>query len=416
MKKVAILSIGDEVLIGQVLNTNAQWIAAKLSLLGVQIVQMLTIADTETAITQGVKYCMQQADWILCTGGLGPTKDDITKQTLATFFNKKMAMDNDILAMLSERYRQRGRNPEDPSLRTIAMLPQNIHKIIPNQKGTAPAMWFRQEGKEIISLPGVPYEMEYFMEQNILPELQKLLPEAQTFFRYLNTVGIGETQIAAKIVDIEDALPPTIKLAYLPSLGTVRLRLTAQNLPEKEATKVLNEFATQINERIASYVYAQEDISLEAALGKMLTEKKLTLALAESCTGGYIGHKITTIPGSSAYFMGSMVVYSYEAKEKVLGVSAEMLEKHGAVSEAVVIAMAEGVRNLLKTDFAVSVSGIAGPGGATPDKPVGTVWFAVAGPQGTIAQRLQFTSFRDLNIPLSANAAMNMLRKVVEAV
>lgn len=407
--KAIIITIGDEILIGQILDTNSQYIAQRLQIWGVAVAEMLSVADRPEAIIAAVQHSLQHADWVLITGGLGPTKDDITKATLTRYFKGNLVLNEDVLQHISQLYAQRGRSITDAS-RSVAYQPDNA-VIFQNKKGTAPTMCWEIGTQKVISMPGVPYEMKHFMEGEVGDFLQKQIPEKNVFHYTLMTAGVGETYIAEKIKDIEGALPAAIKLAYLPSLGTVKLRLTANGNDESYWRAELQRFANAITERLGNSVFAQEDTTLEKVVGEQLKMRRALLVLAESCTGGTVAQKITSVAGSSAYFWGGVVAYSNEMKIKILHIAPDIITQHGAVSHACVAAMAQGALANSGAQYAIAISGTAGPDGGTPEKPVGTVFMAIATPQqGIQTKKHQLYTHRDINIQLAATIALNELR------
>jgi nicotinamide-nucleotide amidase len=355
-----------------------------------------------------------RADVILITGGLGPTKDDITKKTLAEYFGVDLVMNNEALENVEQIFRRfRGPNVELLDVnKQQALVPDNC-EVLQNKNGTAPGMWFQNEGKIYVSMPGVPHEMMYMMEDSVLPKLTSALKLPFIIHKTIVTAGEGESYLAQRIADIEDALPTNIKLAYLPKLGTVRLRLSGYGNEKHELEQTVQEQAAKIIKRVANVVIAEEDIPIEKAILNILTQNKLTLSVAESCTGGFISHLLTQHEGSSQAFFGGAVTYSNELKESVLGVKNETLNKYGAVSEETVKEMATGALLNFQSDFAIAVTGIAGPGGGTPEKPVGTVWIAVASAQKCISRKFTFGSKRLQNIERSAIAAFTMLNTLL---
>jgi nicotinamide-nucleotide amidase len=402
-----IITIGDEILIGQVVDTNSAWMAKQLNLAGIRVKQVTSVSDDADHITEALQQAEKRAKIILITGGLGPTKDDITKLTLAKYFGMGMRRDEETLSHVQGIF-ARLKRPMIESNLLQADVPDGC-TVIQNKNGTAPCMWFEHEGNVIVSMPGVPFEMMYLMEEEILPRLSNAFRLPHIFHKTILTTGIGESFLAAEIAGIEDSLPGHIKLAYLPRLGQVRLRLSASGADELVLQQEVEHYARQIADKIKRHVVVEEDIALEKALLNIMEERKLTLSTAESCTGGYIAHLITQHPGCSAVYTGGAVVYSNQLKESVLGVTHETLEKFGAVSEETVREMAQGAMNHFKTDYAVAVTGIAGPDGGTPGKPVGTVWIAVANPKGVTAKLFTFGNKRAQNIERSAIAALSMI-------
>lgn len=404
-----IITIGDEILIGQVIDTNSAWIAEQLNLKGIKINRITSISDKKEEINNALNEAGLRADIILLTGGLGPTNDDITKNVLAEYFNAQLVFNQDALDNINRLFPGRGLKVTDVN-RLQAYIPDKC-KPVPNLNGTAPGMWFEEKGKIVISMPGVPFEMKAMVSDFILPELERRFVNSVIIHKTILTQGIGESWIAEKIRDWEEHLPENIKLAYLPQPGLVRLRLTGTGVDKPGLGRQIEHQVERLLSIIPDIVFGFDDQKLEEIVGSMLTERKLTLSIAESCTGGYISHLITSVPGSSAYFTGGVVSYSNEVKSDQLGVPDELIRRFGAVSEEVVIAMAKGIKRAFNTDFAISTTGIAGPDGGTPDKPVGTVWIAIATPEHVIAKRFQMGEHRMRNIQKSALSALNMLRK-----
>lgn len=404
-----ILSIGDELLIGQTINTNAGWIGEQLSLIGIRATRVLVIGDDRQEILDALAKV--RTDVLLITGGLGPTKDDITKHTLCEFFGTHLVRHPHIEARIADFFESLGREPLEVN-RAQADLPENC-TVVPNERGTASGMWFEREGRVYVSMPGVPYEMKAMMEQHILPELQRRFTPPTIVHRTVLTTGLGESHLAQRIAAWEDSLSEgAIKLAYLPSPGLVKLRLStyANNDPLGARSRV-DQKVQQLYRLIPELIFGEGEERLEQVVGRMLKERGETLALAESCTGGYVSHLVTSIPGSSGYYVGGVVSYANAVKMAELGIPADMLELEGAVSRPVVEQMAQGVRQALRTDHSIAISGVAGPDGGTPEKPVGTVWIAVAGAHGVRSTMGNFPGSRDLVIKRSALAALNMLRK-----
>jgi nicotinamide-nucleotide amidase len=407
-----IITIGDEILIGQIVDTNSAWMAQQLNNAGIRVKQISSVSDDKQHILTALAEAAQRADIILITGGLGPTKDDITKNTLAEYFGVDMVENeaalNNVLRIF-EKYTR----PMLEINRLQAQVPANCEVIV-NKNGTAPGMWFNENGKIYVSMPGVPFEMMYMMEEEVMPKLQSLFKLPVIIHKTILTVGEGESFLANRIADIEDSLPAHIKLAYLPKLGQVRLRLSGYGEDEAALTEDINKYASKIIERVGDFVAAEEDIPLEKAILNYMTEKGLTLSVAESCTGGYISHLFTQHAGSSKVFFGGAISYSYELKESILGVKNETLWQYGAVSEETVTEMAEGALLNFKSDYAIAVTGIAGPDGGLPDKPVGTVWIAVASAKKTVKKKFTFGSKRQQNIERSATSALFMLNTLLK--
>ncbi|MHC1776065.1 MAG: competence/damage-inducible protein A [Lentimicrobium sp.] len=406
--KAEIITIGDELLIGQVIDTNSAWIAEQLNLIGISVVQISSISDSREHILTAIKEAESRADIILMTGGLGPTRDDITKFTLCEYFGTRLIFNQESFENIERIFRMRGYNMTLLN-KAQADVPDNCTPLL-NVNGTAPGMWFEQNGKIYASLPGVPFEMKALMEDHILPRLQ-VLSKISIVHRTILTQGVGESFLAAKIEAWETGLPSHIKLAYLPQPGIVRLRLTGSGRNKDVLESEINALTDALYELISEHIFGEGDDSLELIVGKLLKQHKYTMATAESCTGGYISHLLTTIPGSSGYFKGSVVAYSNEIKENVLGVSPKTIEKYGAVSEETVFEMAAGIIRQFKVNCAISVSGIAGPDGGTPEKPVGTTWVCVLTPKGAETRKFTFGEHRGRNIRRAALAALDILRK-----
>ena len=400
--RAIIITIGDEILMGQILDTNSRYMAKRLTDIGVEVVEMLTIPDKRDEIFETVDYAMEQSDLVLVTGGLGPTKDDVTKKVLADFFGTRLVFNEQAMEWLEELLRHRNL-PMNEGNRSQAYLPENC-RVLHNFKGTASGMWFEKGWKSLISMPGVPFEMEHLMETYVIPDLKAKYPNLQLEYRMVK-VYVPESQLAAHLEKWEDSLKEGFKLAYLPSPGMVRLRITAKG----EAVKRLEEMYESLKLELKGMRYTEGDDALEIQVGQLLREKGVTVATAESCTGGEIAHLLTSVPGSSDYFKGSVVAYANEVKVNVLGVNPADIEREGVVSEPVVLQMAEGVRRVMGTDYAVATSGVAGPAGGTPEKPVGTVWIGVATPRGCFARKYVFSFTRERNIAKAAAKALELL-------
>lgn len=410
-----IITIGDEILIGQIVDTNSAFIAQKLNEAGIRVKQISSVSDDRDHILIALTEAAGRADIILITGGLGPTKDDITKKTLASYFNVEL-VENAAALENVQRIFKRTRGSDHILLdvnRQQALVPENCEVIL-NKNGTAPGMWFNHAGKIYVSMPGVPFEMMYMVEEEVIPKLKSTFSLPVIIHKTILTAGEGESFLADKIADIEDELPPYIKLAYLPKLGQVRLRLSGYGDDETLLEQKVNEFAARIIERVGNVVIAQEDVPFEKAILNYMAEKGLTLSVAESCTGGYISQLFTQHPGSSKVFLGGGITYSNELKESILGVKSETLVQYGAVSEQTVTQMAEGALHAFKSDYAIAVTGIAGPDGGTDDKPVGTVWIGVAKAGKTQVKKFTFGNKRAQNIERSAVAALFMLNTLIK--
>lgn len=413
MKKIfaEVLAIGDELLYGQTADTNSHWISGELDKCGITVIRRSTVGDNEHDILTAFAEAEKRADVILITGGLGPTNDDLTKPCLAKYFDCEMRIHEEALAEVTEFFARRGRPLTDLN-RLQASLPVCCEKIT-NRLGTAPGMWFHRNGKVFVSMPGVPHEMKAMMEEIILPRLRQTFKTPFIHHTIVRTAGIGESFLAEKIADWERTLPSHIKLAYLPGYGEVKLRLTAIGEDIGTLQNEAHALVEQIKILAGEYIYGTGDDALEVVVGRILRDKKLALAVAESCTGGYLSHMITSVPGSSEYFHGGVVAYANEVKVNGLGVDRNTIAQHGAVSEETVREMAEKVRAKFKCDVGVATSGIAGPGGGTPDKPVGTVWIAYSDQHRTIARKLQLSKDRNINIKISSAAALNLIRQAL---
>ncbi|HLA62926.1 MAG TPA: competence/damage-inducible protein A, partial [Rhodothermales bacterium] len=401
----AFLTVGDELLIGQTVNTNAAWLAARFNAEGVDVVRMETVGDDAGAIAAALARALEAADIVVMTGGLGPTRDDITKRTVADALGLRLVRDEGVIRDVEAYFARRGR-PMDPVNLPIGDVPEGF-EVLPNPVGTAPGLWGEVTDsagrpRVVVMMPGVPYEMKQITETAVEPRLAARR-DGVVLHRTLLTAGEGETMIAERLGDLDDLLGDALTLAFLPELGTVRLRITAKGADRAAAEAALDRAEGLMRERLGHRVAGEGTDTLEQALGRALVEKGLTLAVAESCTGGAVAARLTAVAGASRYFLGGVVAYSNEAKEALLGVPHDLLEEHGAVSEPVARAMAEGARRAFGTDLAVATTGVAGPTGGSEEKPVGTVWIAVADAAGTRAACLRFTNDRTLNIGLAAS-------------
>lgn len=410
MKKITaeLLTIGDEILYGQIVDTNSQWMSAALGNVGIRVIRKTTVGDIEEDIMKAFAEAEARADILLITGGLGPTSDDLTKPCLARYFNCGLRIHEEALAEVTAFFARRGRELTEVN-RQQAALPECCEKIT-NKLGTAPGMWFERNGKVFMSMPGVPHEMKQMMTDDVVPRLVAKYKPDVIYHRVIRTIGLGESFLAEKISAWEKALPPHFKLAYLPSLGEVKLRLTSTGVSLENLERETDELIVTLKERIGQFIYGYGEDPIEVVIGNTLRERKLTLAVAESCTGGYLSHMITSVPGSSDYFLGSMIPYAYEIKMRQLGVKPETLERNGAVSEPTIIEMANIVRAKFNTDIGVATSGIAGPGGATSDKPVGLVWIAYSDKFQTVTRKLQLSTDRAVNIRAASVAVLNLIR------
>jgi len=415
--RAEILTIGDEILIGQITNTNSVWIAQELNLIGIKIVHMASVADEEAAIVNAFDNAASRADLVFITGGLGPTKDDITKKTFSNYFNAELVLDEKVLEHVSSFFIKRGKEVTEIN-RKQALIPKGCI-VIHNPNGTAPGMWMKKDKTVFISMPGVPYEMKAMMTETILPKIKKENNLPHIYHKTVLTNGIGESALSEMIESWEDNLiNNNIKLAYLPQLGVVRLRLSTTG-PDKDILK--NNIDSEIEKLksiIDTYIfgyenYGEETPSLAELVSQLLREKKQTLALAESCTGGYISSMFTGIAGASEIFKGAIIPYTNKAKHDLLEVDEALFNTVGAVSRECVEQLAQNVLKKFGSDFALSVSGIAGPTGGTVDKPVGTVWIAVASKEKTLAFKFLFGDNRQRNIIMTSNYALNTLRKFI---
>ena len=408
---VEIVTIGDEILIGQIVDTNSAWMARELNKDGFRIHQITTVSDDETHILKAVEGAFSRADIVLMTGGLGPTKDDITKQTLCKYFNTHLIHNQEVVDNIKEVFAHRG-NVLNPLTLGQAMVPATA-TIIQNKRGSAPVTWFDKKGKVLVSMPGVPFEMEWVMSNEVLPRLRSRYNTPTLLHKTVLVVGISESGLAMKLTDWENELHECLKLAYLPSPGIVKLRLSGFLPDRQELENIIEAELVKLRDLLEGAILAEEDIPVEEVIGRMLKDKGLWLATAESCTGGNIAKQITNVSGSSTYFSGAIVAYQNEVKIQELGVSPETLRDFGAVSQETVEEMAEGVRKKLKTDIGVAVSGIAGPTGATEGKPVGTVWICVCTQDKNISRRFQFGQSRKRNVDLATLNAFAMIKELV---
>ena len=404
-----IITIGDELLIGQVVDTNSAWMGQKLNEIGIKVKQITSISDDKTHILTTLAEAQERADIILITGGLGPTKDDITKKTLCEYFQTELIFNEPSFKIIEEIFQARGRVVSETN-RLQAFVPANCTVLL-NKNGTAPGMWFEKNETIFISMPGVPTEMKSLMETEVIPRLTARYKMAPIVHKTILTQGIGESFLSDLIEKWELALPEYMKLAYLPSAGTVRLRITASGKNESQLRNEVEEQADSLKSLISDHIYGYEDEQLEEIVGKLLIEKGQTLGTAESCTGGFIAHKITSIAGSSNYYLGSIVPYSNDLKTGLIMVNPELIKLHGAVSSEVVSELAERARKLLKTDYCIATSGIAGPTGGSKEKPIGTVWIAISSEKSVKAWKVQLGSNRLRIIKETALHALNGLRK-----
>ena len=406
--KTEIISIGDEILIGQTVNTNASWMGKELAKMGIKNNQTSTISDSKEAILSSLELAESRSDLILITGGLGPTKDDITKKVLCEYFDTQLALNKEILADVKAFFEQRNKSFLEVN-RLQAMLPEKA-SVLRNKVGTASGMWFERNGKVFVSMPGVPYEMKYIMEHEVFPRVRSTFGIKELAHRTVLTHGIGESYLAEIIEDWENRVRESgLDMAYLPSPGLVKLRVTSY----KGNMELVDKFSDELYPLIPQYIFGEGTITMQETLANLLKERNATVSLAESCTGGFASHLLTKIPGSSSFYEGSIICYSYDIKEKELNVPKEVLLKNGAVSEPVVEILSNEIRKKYDTNYSIAISGIAGPTGGTKDKPVGTVWIATSSKEKTICKKFTFGNNRERNISQSAIAAFNLLRQLI---
>ncbi|RAJ05094.1 nicotinamide-nucleotide amidase [Chitinophaga skermanii] len=414
MEKVTatIITIGDELLIGQTIDTNSAWMAQHLNAVGIWVQRRVAVGDSVEAIVQALNEESQTTNIILITGGLGPTADDITKPTLCKYFGGRLVEHQPTKERITALFASRGLPTLDRNM-AQAMVP-DVCTVIDNMRGTAPGMWFDKDGKVFVSMPGVPFEMKGMMEDSVIPKLVERFNPPGLLHQTLLTAGMGESFVAERLVDFEAGLPGTIKLAYLPSFGLLKLRLTANGKNREEAKRDLDLQFEQLKALLEDITVAEEDIPMSEVIAKLMLARGTTVGTAESCTGGGIAAAITSLSGSSTYFKGGIVSYANEIKQNVLGVKEETLAQFGAVSEETVREMVAGALKVLNTDYIMAVSGIMGPNGGSEDKPVGTVWIASGDKNRIVAVKHHMRYDRKRNIALTINAAMNQLKKFIE--
>ena len=401
-----IIIIGDEILIGQVVDINSSWISREMNKIGFRTETVITVGDDGKSISDAIDRCLEVADVVFMTGGLGPTKDDITKKVICEKFGTELVLNEAVLANVAEMLGRRGIAMTENN-RGQALVPATA-TVINNAVGTAPGIMMERNGKLLFSMPGVPFEMRYLMEHEIIPLIKKHYNLKPVYHKTLLLTGIAESILAEKISDWEDSLAKNVRLAYLPAYSSIRLRLSVYQ-PDDTIESYINAKVEELKRIVPENIIAYEDIKLEELVGKLLKDRHCTVATAESCTGGKVASLITSVSGSSEYYKGSVVSYCNEVKADVLGVSRADLEKYGAVSSTVAEQMASGVRRLLKTDYAVATTGIAGPTGGSDEKPVGTVWIAVATPTRVVSRKYVFGKDRSINIERFAASALSML-------
>ncbi|MDR2914212.1 MAG: competence/damage-inducible protein A [Tannerella sp.] len=405
---VEIITIGDELLIGQVIDTNSAWMAKVLNDNGFQVIRKVAVGDDADDIKKAIGDARENAPIVLITGGLGPTKDDITLKTLCEYFGTSMCFSEEVYAHIERMFRERGFVMNELT-RNQAMIPEKA-TVIQNEAGTAPCTWFEQDGGILVSMPGVPYEMKWLMENEIVPRLKKKFHQ-DIYIKHQTcwVSGIPEAALAIRLTDFENNMPSFVKLAYLPQSGIIRLRLSAYSNDEKKAEETIIALQKQLEDILKGHIIAEEDKNIEMIVGERLRSKGLTVGTAESCTGGSVAALLTSVSGSSDYFWGSVVSYANEVKHHVLGVSESDLKQYGAVSRQVVEQMAQGALRILGCDYSIATSGIAGPGGGTTEKPVGTVWIAIANKDSVISREYRFTTIREQNIQRAVNTSLLML-------
>ena len=409
--KAEIITIGDEILIGQIVDTNSAWIADQFNLNGIEIYQITSVHDEHDHIVEALENAAEKVDLVIITGGLGPTKDDITKNTLCEYFNTKLVFHEPTFQHIKNRFSKLNIDLNRLN-RDQALVPEDC-TILFNKTGTAPGMWFEKEDTIFVSIPGVPFEMKYLVENEILPRLLENRKTKAIYHKTVLTQGLPESMLAEKVEDWENNLPENIKLAYLPNPMSVRLRLSAIGNNKTELQNLVEQQIQKLHKIIPNNIFGYNNETLAGVIGEMLKTKSKKLAVAESCTGGFISHLITSVPGSSEFLNGSITAYSNQIKENILGVKNSTLTEFGAVSEQVAKEMALGVKQVLNSDFAVAITGIAGPTGGTDEKPVGTVWIAVADEKRVFAKKFVFGNNRERNIIRSSQTALQILRRVI---
>ena len=407
--KVTIIAIGDELLIGKTQDTNSSWLAGQLDEAGYEVDQIKVVGDTSLAIATALDDALARTQVVLVTGGLGPTRDDLTKSVLNDYFGGELVMNEEALEDIRTLFRVRDREVT-PTNEAQAMIPDNCTPMH-NAHGTAPGMWFEQEGKVVISMPGVPGEMRAMFAEQVLQKIVLQYPVQGMFHRHILTIGIPESHLSDQLTEFENGLPGHIKLAYLPTFQVVKLRLTARGEDGAALREEVDSLAADITKQLGHRVWGFDNDSQEGVVGQLCIDAGVSIGTAESCTAGYVGHTITRVPGSSQYYKGSIVSYADKVKQDLLNVAPTLIEEHGAVSEEVVEAMIRGAQKALDVEVAIAVTGIAGPDGGTADKPVGTVWIAVANGDSITTKLHQFGTDRFTNIRRTTIAALEMVRR-----
>ena len=409
--KAEIITIGDEILIGQIVDTNSAWISQRLNETGITVSSKISIADDRTQIIDTIDTALRGNDLVVVTGGLGPTKDDITKKTLADYFGSKLVRHEPTFEFIRTLMTKRGIAFNELN-QAQALVPECC-TVLMNHNGTAPGMWFERNGKILVSLPGVPFEMMPLINDEVLPRIREHFSLRSVVHKTAITFGLAESALALKIAPWEDSLPAFLKLAYLPNPSQIRLRLSAYDTDQKMAQEEIDRQFARLEALIPAYVIGYGDDTVASITAELLHRRGATLAVAESCTGGALSSAFTSMPGASEYFLGSVVSYSNSVKEQVLGVHADDLKYYGAVSQQVAEQMAAGVRRITGADYAISTTGIAGPSGGSPEKPVGTVWIGIASAKGVFARKMVFGHLRRQNIERATANAINLLRLVL---
>ncbi len=403
-----IVTIGDEILIGQITDTNSAWLGRRLNAAGIKVAEIISIQDNKEQIKKTLDKALNECEIVFVTGGLGPTKDDITKTCLAELFSCELVRDDKTYRFLETMLKERSIEFNELN-RSQASVP-SCCTVLPNSNGTAPGMWFERDGHVLVSMPGVPFEMKVLFEEEVLPRLKRYFSLKTIVHKTAITFGLPESILAETIASWENTLPRYIRLAYLPNPNGIRLRLSAYEMDGTVVAAEINRRFDELQTIIPNYFLGFDDATIESSLAGMLLRHKKTLSVAESCTGGSIAQRFTAMAGASDYFLGGVVSYSNEMKENILHVSHETLVKYGAVSEQVACQMAEGIRRITSSDYSIATTGIAGPTGGTDEKPVGTVWMAIATPEGTFAEKRIFGHLREQNIARATSFATNMLR------
>ncbi len=411
MNSAEIITVGDELLIGQTVDTNSAWMGMQLSMRGIRVNRITSVSDRREEIIAALDEALGRVPLVLMTGGLGPTSDDITKETLAEYFGTRLVLNQEVLEEVTARITRRNLEMNENNRRQ-AMVPESC-RVLANHAGTAPAMLFEKNGKLIVSMPGVPSEMKHIMQEHVLPMVAAMSGSRTIIHRNIMTFGTFEAKLAERLEKFEKELPAIVRLAYLPAQGIIKLRLTGTGDDREMVQRTEEEQVRKLYSIIPDVIYGEDEVTLEETVGKLLLDNNMTVSTAESCTGGRIASMITSVPGSSAWYRGSVVAYDNSIKTRILGVDPAVISRFGAVSEETVRAMAEGMRSLASTDYAVAVTGIAGPTGGTPEKPVGTVWIAVSSARGIVAEKHRFADDRQINILRSATNALNLLRKQI---